>query len=409
MQNSNSQDIVISGLGVISSVGQGKSEFGQALMAGQSSFSVLKREYRQENSSYLGAEIGNFNCDSRISSKLFAYASLSGQLALSVLAEAWDESKLDEVDGHRIGLIVGGSNVQQRELFKVFKKYANKKNFIRPNYAVSFLDSDICGLCTEQFKIKGLAFTAGGASASGMLAIHQAVELVKSGVVDICIALGAMMDLSYLELQAFRAIGAMGSDNFSDNPSKASRPFDVSRDGFIYGESSGALVIERAESAKGRGLETYARIAGCSINMDANRNPNPSQRGEIKAIKDVLRQANLKSNEIDYVNPHGTGSPIGDKTELAALSECDLLEAYMNTTKSIIGHGLSSAGVVETIATILQMKCQILHPSRNLDDPIDSRIKWVNEESINYKIQNALKLGFGFGGINMALCLNNLN
>lgn len=249
----------------------------------------------------------------------------------------------------RIGLVVGGSNFQQRENFEVYERYQDRSGFISPAYGLSFMDSDLCGICTDQFGITGLAYTVGGASASGQLAVIHAIQQVLSGEVDTCIALGALMDLSYMECEALRALGAMGTDKYADEPENACRPFDQNRDGFIYGESCGALVIERKETALRRGLKPYAALSGWSIKLDGNRNPDPSLEGEIHVIQKALERARLLPEDIDYINPHGTGSFIGDEIELKALRACRLSHAYINATKSITGHGLSAAGIVEII------------------------------------------------------------
>ena len=227
---------------------------------------------------------------------------------------------------------------------------------------------------------------------------------MESGQVDVCVALGALMDVSYWEGLAFRAMGAMGSDRFADSPALACRPFDQDRNGFIFGEACGAIVVER-EGARGGQAAPYARFRGGAVAMDGNRNPNPSLEGEKRVIAATLREAGLLASSIDYVNPHGTGSPIGDEIELQALKECKLEHAWINATKSITGHGLSAAGIVEVIATVLQMKKGQLHPTRNLVRPIDGSFNWVREQSVAHPIRAALSLSMGFGGISSAICL----
>jgi malonyl-ACP decarboxylase len=212
------------------------------------------------------------------------------------------------------------------------------------------------------------------------------------------------MDLSHWECRGLRAIGAMGSDRYADQPAQACRPFDRDHDGFIFGESCGAVVIESAESSMRRGVKPYAALRGWGIAMDANRNPDPSLEGEMAAIGKAFEASGWKGPMIDYVNPHGTGSIVGDETELAALRACGLTDAYLNATKSLIGHGLSAAGAVEVVATLLQMQAGRLHPTRNLENPIDSSFKWVTSNSTEHQIDNALTLSMGFGGINTALC-----
>ncbi|MBL4889469.1 MAG: polyketide beta-ketoacyl:ACP synthase, partial [Candidatus Lindowbacteria bacterium] len=183
----------------------------------------------------------------------------------------------------------------------------------------------------------------------------------------------------------------------------ACRPFDKDRDGFIYGESCAAVVLERPNHDRASARKNYGSIAGTSVVMDGNRNPDPSLDGEMKAIRDAIDRAGLSAEEIDYINPHGSGSVIGDETEVRAITESGLKHAWMNSTKSITGHGMSSAGAVELVAILIQMQESRLHPSRNLADPISTECNWVGESSMSHEIQNALNISLGFGGMNTAL------
>ena len=238
---------VVTGMGVISAIGQGKAAFAKALLDGDSAFGVMQRPGRGGESGYLGAEIDEIVFSTDIARQTLRAASLSARAALVVLQEAWIEARLSDVDPRRIGLIVGGSNVQQRELTQIHETYRDFSAFLRPTYALSFMDSDLCGFCTAHFGIRGLAYTVGGASASGQLAIVQAAQAVLTNQVDVCIALGALMDLSHWECRGLRALGAMGSDRYANEPALACRPFDRDHDGFIFGESCGAVVIESLE------------------------------------------------------------------------------------------------------------------------------------------------------------------
>jgi len=407
MKNQNQSEVVITGIGITSAIGQGKKAFTSALMQGQHAFGVMQRPYRQNGTAFIGAEIPDLSFPESISKKVLRTASFSSQVALTTLHEAWEEANLDAVDPKRIGLIVGGSNIQQRELIKTYESYKDRPHVIRPTYGMTFMDSDLCGICTEHFGIRGYAYTLGGASASGQLAILQAAQAIETGQVDVCIAVGALMDISYLECQALRSLGAMGSDRYANEPALACRPFDKHHDGFVYGEACGVVVIERANFAVRRQTKPYAILKGWAMGMDGNRNPNPSYDGEVGVIKKALEQANLSAKDIDYINPHGTGSIIGDETEIRAICDCQLTNAYINATKSITGHGLSAAGAVEVIATLLQMGKSQLHPTRNLEDPIESSCNWVRKEAVSHVIKHALSLSMGFGGMNTAICLQN--
>ncbi len=400
---------VVTGMGVISAIGQGTSAFAEALLAGETAFRVMQRPGRQRQSAYLGAEITNIAFPPDLSRQTLRAASLSTQAALVVLKEAWTEARLSEVDPWRIGLIAGGSNVQQRELIQVQENYRDTPAFLRPTYALSFMDSDLCGFATAHFGIRGLAYTVGGASASGQLSIIQAAQAVLTNQVDVCIALGTLMDLSHWECRGLRAIGAMGSDRYADEPALACRPFDRDHDGFIFGEACGVVVLESLESSQRRGVPPHAALRGWGVAMDGNRNPDPSLEGETRAIQNALQASEWRPQQVDYVNPHGTGSIVGDETELQALRACGLGGAFLNATKSLIGHGLSAAGTVEVVATLAQMKAGRLHPTRNLDHPIDPDLNWVRDRAVEHTIDHALTLSMGFGGINTALCWERLH
>jgi malonyl-ACP decarboxylase len=410
MRNADAGGIVVSGVGVTSAIGQGQDAFARALLDARHRFGVLRRPGRQlpgadQGQPFIGAEIDGLTMPEPIAPGLLRTASWPAQVALATLHEAWHDAALDRVAPERVGLIVGGSNVQQRDLVLAHDAYRGREDFLRPTYGLSYMDSDLCGLCTQQFGIRGLAFTVGGASASGQVAVIEAIHAVASGRVDVCIALGALMDLSYWECQGLRALGAMGSDRHADSPASACRPFDRDRDGFIFGEACGAIVVEQRDTALRRERAPYARLAGWAMRLDANRNPNPSADGEIAAIQGALAGAGVTPRDIDYVNPHGTGAPLGDTTELDALRRCGLQHARINATKSIVGHGLSAAGAVELIAVMLQMKAGRLHPTRNLDTPIDPGFRWVGPEAVPHRIDNAINLSMGFGGVNTAICL----
>jgi malonyl-ACP decarboxylase len=397
---------VITGLGVTAAVGQGKAAFWASLVRRAHAFDVLRRPGRQRNTSFLGAEITDLALPTDVDPKVLRGASFSARVALATIHEAWAEARLDELDPVRVGLVVGGSNVQQRELVRVQEEYGDRLPYLAPSYGMSFMDSDLCGVCSQHFGIRGCAYTVGGASASGQLAIIAAARAVEGGEVDACVAVGALTDLSYWECQGFRALGAMGSDRFADAPSRACRPFDRERDGFIFGEGCGVVVVESAESARRRCRTPYGVLRGRAVRMDANRNPNPSWEGELEVIQAALADADLRPREISYVNPHGTGSVVGDEAEVRAIKEAGLGHAYVNSTKSIVGHALSAAGAIEAVATLLQMRAGKLHPSRNLDDPLDGSLAWVRQEAVEEKVRHALSLSIGFGGLNTALCFD---
>jgi malonyl-ACP decarboxylase len=398
---------VITGIGVTTAIGQGKAAFLAALLAGEHAFAVMRRPCRQHGASaFLGAELPELRLPEALPPQLLRQASFSAQVALATLEEAWQEAQLAQLDPERVGLIIGGANLQQRSQVEAHARHCQHPEFIRPNYGVAWMDTDMVGIATEQFGIRGASCTVGGASASGQLAVLRAVQAVQSGELDVGIAIGALTDLSHFECQALCSLGAMGSERYADRPDEACRPFDRGHDGFLYGESCAALVVERESHARQRGLRPWCRLPGWAIVMDAHRNPDPSHAAETRVIRRALTMAGLGAADIDYVNPHGTGSPLGDAIELSALNDCGLAHARINSTKSLTGHGLCAAGAVELAATLLQMRAGRLHPSRNLDDPIAASFNWVRSAPVVHRMRHALTLSYGFGGFNTALCIS---
>ena len=394
---------IVTGIGVATAFGFGKGALREGLYTVRNVFGEMRRPGRQcpgGSSAFVGAEMPE--PPELLPPRMARTTSLSGRVAIAAIDEAWREAGLGDLDPQAIGLVIGGSNLQSRDLLLTQNASAERLRYLSPHYGHGFLDTDLCGLCTSAFTIHGFAYTVGGGSASGLLAILHAADSVRSGRVHACIALGALQDLSYYECQGLRALGAMGSDRFAGEPERACRPFDRDRDGFIYGESCAALVVRRP-GGLGCTAPSYGALAGGAHIADGSRGPGPSIAGEVRTIRLALDRAGLQPGDIDYVNAHGTGSPLGDDTELAAYRQTGLTHARINATKSIVGHGLSAAGAVELAAVFLQMRDGRLHGTRNLDAPIDPALRWVAAGGEPFAVRNALKLSFGFGGIDAAL------
>lgn len=385
---------VVTGIGVASGLGHGKDAFRAGLFEGRSVFAPLARPGRQRDDDsppFFGVEMPD--PPSILPPRVERTAGLSGRAAVAVLDEAWREAGLDRVAPERIGLIVGGTNLMAREQLLSLRDYADRLDFLPPRHGHVFLDTDICGLCASQFPIRGFAHTVGAASASGAVAIVAAVEAVRSGRVDACIALGALQDVSMTDLQGFRALGALDAG-------PVCRPMDTGHDGFLYGEACAALVVTRPEHAGGT---VYGRVLGTGFCTDGSRGPEPNSDAQVRAAQDALAAAGLVAADIDYVNGHATGTPSGDAAEIETLRRLGLAHARVNATKSIIGHGLSAAGAVEAAAVLIQMREGALHPTLNLDTPLDEGFGWVRGAAQEHRICHALKFSFGFGGTNVAL------
>jgi len=386
---------VVTGIGVATAFGYGKAALLEGMLTPRSVFGPLQRPGRQlpdGQSLFRGAELAE--PPALLAPRVARVTGFGGRVAVAVLAEAWQEAGLDDVAPERIGLVVGGSNLQSRELLLTQQAYAERMAYLLPSHGYTCFDTDLCGLCCAEFPIRGFGYSVGGASASGLLAILQATDAVRSGRVEACIALGALQDLSCFELQALSALGAL-------SPGLACRPFDRGHDGFMFGEACAALVIRRAEV----GTPGYGSLLGGAHGANGQRGPEPSLDGELRVIREALAAAGLRAADIDYVNTHGTGTPRGDLTELAALQAAGLHGAAINASKSLIGHGLSAAGAVETAAVLLQMQAARLHPCAQLNDPLAPEFDWVRDAAREHHFHHALKLAFGFGGIDSALVI----
>lgn len=396
------------GLGVATGLGYGKAALREGLEQGRDVFGLLRRPGREAAEGappFIGVELAPPPAlPHRLPPRILRTTSLSGQLAVTVLDEAWAEAGLDAVDPERIGLIIGGSNTQTRHLAEMREGAQESLSFLRPQYGLSFFDTDLCGLCSAAFGVRGFAYTVGGASASGALAVALAAQALQAGQVDVCIAIGALQDLSRHELQAFSAMGAMASQGAWERPGQAARPFDRDRGGFVYGEMSAAIVLSREDAPLPRpDGPDYGRLLGWAQTADASRGPSPSVEGELRAVRGALAAAGLRPEDIDAISTHGTGSPLGDDTELATLRAAGLEGAELNAPKSIIGHGLSAAGAVELAALLLQLEDGRLHGTRNLDHPTRPELRWAQGTAPASPPRRALKLSMGFGGINLAL------
>jgi malonyl-ACP decarboxylase len=386
-------DPVVTGIGVATGFGYGKQALLDGLLSGRDIFAALSRPGRGAlpgQPPFIGVEMPD--PPATLPPRAARITDLAGRVAVCVLQEAWREAGLDGVDPERIGLIVGGSNLQGRAALAAQSAFAEGRRLVSPHLAYTMFDSDLCGLCASLFPIRGFAHTVGAASASGAVAVLEAAAAVRSGRVDACIALGALQDVSAVELRAFQALGVLAEAE--QTPGDACRPFDRRRRGFVFGEACAALVLSR----DGAG---YGRVSGAQY-ASGHRGPEPSLDGERRAIALALRSAGMAASDIDYVNAHATGTPSGDDTEAAAIMASGLGGAWVNASKSLLGHGVSAAGAVELAATLLQMRAGRLHATRNLADPIDGP-RFVPGDTVACTVRHALSLSFGFGGVETAI------
>ena len=413
---------VITGLGIISPVGFGISRFAEALKEGKRNFSYLELQHEDRifmypvgktSDFYLKPAMATLPIDERLVQKAGRIRNLSASTSwgLYCTLEAWGDSELDkyDIDPGRIAVLSAGSNTQEVSLGAIREKYRKKLPFLNPTYGMNFFDTDLIGTVSEVLGIRGESYSVGAASASGNMVLIHAHRLISSGDYDVVLAVAPLMEMSSYQYQGLTAIGAMAAASKETDPDEICRPFDSGHCGFVYGRNAGCMILESGAHAQKRKKQPYGAITGYGIALDANRNPNPFAEGEKKAMTMAMDRAGIPVNSIDYINTHGTASPTGDKTEVEALLATGFKGVKANSTKSLIGHGLSSAGLVEAIACFIQMKDAFLHPNHNLKQPVNHQIDWIGPKAEQANINYALSNSFGFGGVNTSIVLKNVN
>ncbi|NVO12353.1 MAG: beta-ketoacyl-ACP synthase, partial [Bacteroidales bacterium] len=390
----------ITGMGIVSSIGDNVPAFCSSLRNGISGIRQVTSIKEPKVSVDIAAEIQNFsfldllNRFQSVPGETLNSARRLGQRApfpirTSIISalEAWHNAQLfsSKPSSEKMGLIVAGQNGTQNYQYDLIPKFRKNPEYLSPRYALEFLETNQVGVLSELFGIKGEGFVVGGASATGNVGIIKGTQLVLSGLVDVCMVVGIVADLSPMDIQGFINIGAMGGKKYSNQPDKACRPFDTRHEGFIYGQACACVILESESSAVRRGVPFQAEIKGSSINLDSNSSADPNVNGEEKAMVSALERSGFSVSEVDYLNTHGSSSSLGDEIEAEAISNVfsnHTSNLWLNATKGLTGHCLYSAGVVEMIATVLQMKEGFIHPNKNLDEPIRKDLKFCGAESI---------------------------
>ncbi len=337
-----------------------------------------------------------------------ARAPLPVQTSVLTALEAWIMAGLETLtpESDQIGIVVAADQTLQHFQYQANLKFQSKPQFVSPKYPIHALETDHVGTISELLTIHGQGFAANGASASGNVAIIKAMELIQFGKLEVCLVIGALSELSPLAIQAMDQIGAMGGKSFYQTPELACRPFDQQREGFIYGQGTGCLILESKQSMEKRGGVALAQLVHGIILLDGNKSTQPDQQGEERVMRKCMFEAKIQPEEINYVNAHGTSSTIGDQAEIDAIKSVfshHIHNLFINSTKSLTGHCLFSAGVVEIIATILQMRGGYIHENKNLVNPLSQDCSWKfnlnDQENVSYALSNS----FGFGGINSSI------
>ncbi|HAW51206.1 MAG TPA: beta-ketoacyl-[acyl-carrier-protein] synthase II [Flavobacteriales bacterium] len=405
--------VVITGLGALTPLGNTVEEHWKALLDGVSGAAPITRFDAANFKTQFACEVKNFDpldfFDKKESRKLDPYA----QFALVTATQAVEDSGLDveKINGDRVGVIwgagIGGLKTFQDECSAFALGDGNPK--YNPFFIPKMIADIASGHISMKYGFRGPNFTTVSACASSTNALIDALMYIRLGKADLFVAGGSEAAINESGVGGFNAMHALSTRN--DDPKTASRPFDLDRDGFVLGEGSGAFIVEELEHAKARGAKIYAEFVGGGMSADAHHitAPHPEGLGAKNVMINALQDASLKTNEVDYINVHGTSTPLGDIAESMAILEVFGQDAYnlnISSTKSMTGHLLGAAGAIEAMAAVLAVQNDIVPPTINhfTDDPsFDPKLNFTFNKAQQRTVRAALSNTFGFGGHNASV------
>ncbi len=412
--------IAITGMSINTPLGDTLEGYLAGLLAGTSAVTRWKKLDTGRIYNKVGADLSDYSIPDKVARleavlppavhkrlrKLVSKAPWSTKLSMLLAADAYADAGLARsgIDPTRVAAIIAGHNINFNYQYENRLTFAEEPDFMDSLLALTGLDTDHAGSVSEVLDVRGPIYTVGAACASGNTALRLAVDEVRYHGVDAALVVGAVLDFSPVELHAMALMGAITYQSFNDAPERASRPFDLRREGFVPAHGGGVMVIEEYEAARRRGAKIYAELLGVEANSDANHLPVPSEEGQSRLMARLLEDCDLRPEQIDYINAHATSTPLGDITEIRSIKRVFGAHAYklkLNATKSMLGHTCWAAPVVETVATVLQMNAGVLHPSINVDD-LDPEIDLdiCRGKQVTHDMRHVMKNSFGFGGIN---------
>ncbi len=399
--------VVVTGLGVVSDVGTSVSAFWKSLTEGRSGIGPITSFPTPDWAVTFAGEVRDLDAGARIDPKAIQRMDRFSVLGMCAADEAVRDSGIDFAAGDpyrygvAIGSGIGGIDTIEVGLRKLIERGPKSVSpFVVPKLMVNALAGNV----SIRFGLCGPNIAPATACATGSHAIGAAFHMIQRGDADAMVAGGSEGAVTPLCVSAFAAMKALSTRN--DAPQKASRPFDRDRDGFVLAEGAGTVVLEELEHAKKRGARIYAEVLGYGVTGDAFHiaAPDENGRGAQKAMEFALRDAELDSSKIGYINAHGTSTPLGDKAEVHAVKALFGARAKglaMSSTKSMTGHTLGGAGAMETVATVLALVHGVLPPTINLDNPDEGfDLNFVPHTAQETRITHAINNSFGFGGHN---------
>ena len=402
--------VVVTGLGALTPIGNTLSAYWEGLLSGTSGAAPITYFDPTLFKTQFACELKNFDPLDHLDRKEARKYDRFAQYALVSVAEALEDAALplEKVDKDRVGVIwgagIGGLETFQNEVLNFAASNENPR--FNPFFIPKMIADIAPGLISIKYGFRGPNFATVSACASASNAMIDALNYIRLGYADVMITGGSEAAVTKAGIGGFNAMHALSKRN--DDPKTASRPFDKDRDGFVLGEGSGALILESYEHAVARGATIYAELAGGGLSADAHHMtaPHPEGLGAIKVMENCLRDANLKPEDVDIINMHGTSTPLGDIAESNAIVAVFKEHTYnmnINSTKSMTGHLLGSAGAVEAIASIMAMKHDVVPPTINhqtADEGIDQKINFTFNHPQKRTVNVALSNTFGFGGHN---------
>jgi len=400
--------VVVTGLGAVTPIGNSVDEFWKSIQEGRSGIDTVTKVAPERTPSKVAGEVKDFNPSDYMDKKEARKMDFYAQICVAAARQAMDDANLtgDSLDPTRVGVIlgngIGGIKSLEDSYFSLFEK-GKVPVMVVPKMISNIGPGHVAIIHNAQ----GPCYSIVTACASGTDAIGASAKWIQSGATDVMITGGAEAPLVELAFKGFAAIQAL-STKYNDAPHKSSRPFDKDRDGFIMGEGSGILILEEYEHAKKRGAKIYAEFGGYGMTCDANHMtaPHPEGRGATAAMKMALADAGMKPEDIDYINAHGTSTPMNDPIETLAIKNTFGDHAYklkVSSTKSMTAHLIGGAGGVEAIASILAIKNGFFPPTINHEESDREKgcdLDYVPNKGVEGEIRAALSNSLGFGGHN---------
>ena len=407
---SSSRRVVVTGLGVVASIGHNVDDFWSSLLAGRSGISRISLFDPKDHASQIGAEVRDWDPAQHMDPKEARRNDRYTHFGFVAAKQAFADSGLDMAreDGDRVGVIIGsgiGGMWTYESQLKVLAERGPRK--VSPFTIPSLIGNMCSGLFAISIGARGPNFGVVSACATGTHSLGEAAHMIRRGDADVMIAGGSEAAITPFAYASFCSMKAMSTRN--DAPEKACRPFDRGRDGFIMGEGAGVLVIESLEHAQARGARIYCELAGYAATSDAFHitQPDPEGKGLSMAMKRAIASAAITPEQVDYINAHGTSTPYNDKFETLAIKRVfgdHARKVAVSSTKSMTGHLLGAAGGIESVISVKTIQTQTIAPTINLDDPDpECDLDYVPNVARAAQVRTVLSNNLGFGGQNAAV------